>query len=93
MLEREFEKKCIADVEVRGGLMWKWVSPGQNGVPDRIIFWPGGVVHFVELKKPGKRAEPYQAIVHGWLRDRGTKVWVVNTPELWNAYLREVGRE
>ncbi len=41
----------------------KFVSPGQDGVPDRIVVMPGGRVYFVELKtETGKlsRIQKYQ---------------------------------
>ena len=33
-----------------GGVAYKFVSPGNAGVPDRLIVMPGGRVYFVELK-------------------------------------------
>lgn len=36
-----------------GGVAYKFVSPGNSGVPDRIILMPGGQVYFVELKREG----------------------------------------
>lgn len=93
MLESKLEKACVVDVEARGGLMLKWVSPGQKGVPDRIIFWPGGEIHLVELKKPGGPPPTFlQQLMHYELRARGAKVWVISTPAEWTNYLKEVGK-
>ena len=50
MLEREVEKAMGVFVKKRGGLFYKFVSPGNAGVPDRIVVTPGGVVWFVEVK-------------------------------------------
>ncbi len=36
-----------------GGVAYKFVSPGNAGVPDRICVMPEGLVYFVEVKKPG----------------------------------------
>ena len=36
-----------------GGVAYKFVSPGNSGVPDRIILMPGGKIYFVELKREG----------------------------------------
>ena len=93
MLERDLEARCFRDVEARGGLCWKWSSPGRVGVPDRIIFWPNGDVHFVEFKKPGEKPTEVQKHVHGMMRARKAKVWVVSDYPTWRMYLREVGRE
>ena len=50
MLEKEIEKKLVEGIRRLGGRAYKWVSPGSNGVPDRIIVMPGGRILFVELK-------------------------------------------
>ena len=50
MLEKDIERKLIAGVKRAGGKAYKFVSPGNVGVPDRIVIWPNGVIHFVELK-------------------------------------------
>lgn len=53
MLERTVEKAVCSYVKKCGGKAYKWVSPGETGVPDRLCIFPGGVVVFVELKRPG----------------------------------------
>lgn len=37
-------------VEERGGVCMKFISPGNDGVPDRVVIMPEGRVYFVELK-------------------------------------------
>lgn len=51
-LEKEVEAYLIRQVKAMGGQCLKWVSPGNSGVPDRIVLLPGGRVCFVELKRP-----------------------------------------
>lgn len=51
-LERDIEKALGRMVGRQGGMCLKWVCPGWAGVPDRILLLPGGVVMFVELKRP-----------------------------------------
>ena len=58
MRESVVEKKFAAEVKKRGGLAVKFVSPGFNGVPDRLVLFPGGRLAFVELKAPGKTMRP-----------------------------------
>ena len=61
--EKQIEKYLRLRVEERGGVCMKFVSPGQDGVPDRIVVMPGGRVYFVELKtETGKlsRIQKYQ---------------------------------
>ena len=50
MRESEIERKMVRMVQQRGGLCWKFTSPGTPGVPDRIIITPDGRIYFVELK-------------------------------------------
>jgi hypothetical protein len=52
VLEKEIERKLVARVKAYKGHCLKWVSPGASGVPDRIIVLPGGIVSFVETKRP-----------------------------------------
>lgn len=53
MLESALEQKIVERVKAKGGLCFKWVSPGVSGVPDRIAILPGGRVIFIEVKRPG----------------------------------------
>ena len=46
--------------DVLGGKAYKWNSPGNRGVPDRIVLLPGGWVLLVETKAPGKNPRPSQ---------------------------------
>ena len=50
MLEREVEKKLVDGVRRMGGRAYKFVSPGNDGVPDRIVVLPDTAPMFVELK-------------------------------------------
>lgn len=61
--EKQLEKYLRLRIEERGGVCQKFVSPGQDGVPDRVVVMPGGRVYFVELKtQAGKlsRIQKYQ---------------------------------
>jgi len=63
------------------GKVFKWTSPGVKGVPDRIVFLPGGKVIFVELKRPKSKPRATQLIVHRLLAKLGTKVWIVDSKD------------
>ena len=55
MLEKTVEKElCDRVKNDLCGWALKFVSPGQNGVPDRIVLVPYGRIYFVETKAPGK---------------------------------------
>ena len=57
MREKTVEAALREAVEDEGGLCLKWVCPGHTGVPDRMILFPGGVIAFVELKRPGAKVK------------------------------------
>lgn len=48
--ESYIERKLVRGVKEYGGKAYKFVSPGNVGVPDRIVIWPDGELHFIELK-------------------------------------------
>lgn len=87
MREQEVEQKLVAAVRGMGGLAPKFVSPGLDGVPDRLILLParspGGSGHFAfaELKAPGKTLRPLQKRRKRQLEALGFKVYVIDSPE------------
>ena len=60
MKESELEARFVRGVKARGGVAYKFVSPGNVGVPDRLVVLPGGRIIFVELKAEGGRLRPMQ---------------------------------
>lgn len=87
MREIIVESYLTEQVELRGGLCEKHVSPGLNGVPDRLITWPRGVMHLVETKAPKKGPTPQQARDHRRRAQRNVFVYVINTKELVDQYI------
>lgn len=77
MLEREIEKKLVDGIRRLGGRAYKWVSPGSNGVPDRIIVMPGGRILFVELKTSTGVVSKLQKMQIRMLSQMGCEVRVV----------------
>lgn len=59
-LEKSLEQKVVKYAKAQGCLCYKFTSPGNRGVPDRIIIGPTGKVLFLELKAPGKKPTPLQ---------------------------------
>ena len=52
--EKIIERKLVQAVHLMGGLALKFISPGFDGVPDRVVLLPGGKMAVVVLKAPGK---------------------------------------
>ncbi|RMD03220.1 VRR-NUC domain-containing protein [Clostridium autoethanogenum] len=81
MTEKEIEKMLVREVKRRGGLALKFISPGVNGVPDRLVLMPCGRMAFVELKAPGKKMRPLQIKRKGQLEALGFLVYCIDDPK------------
>ncbi len=75
MKEKTIEAYLRDKVKAQGGKAYKFVSPGNDGVPDRLVCLPGGRVFFVETKAPGKTSTPLQQRRQRELRDMGFTVY------------------
>lgn len=76
MLEKNLEKYFVSEIKKFGGLCYKFVSPGNSGVPDRIVVLPG-VIHFVELKTERGVVSSLQKRQIKKLNDLGQRTWVL----------------
>ena len=81
MREQDIEKYLRERVKEKGGIAYKWVSPGNSGVPDRIVMLPGMPDIFVELKAPGKVPTKLQLAQHRRLTKLGRGVIVIDSKE------------
>ena len=81
MNEKEVEQRLVAAVKAAGGWCPKFISPGTDGMPDRIILMPGGHIAFVEVKAPGKKPRKLQIRRHIRLRNLGFQVFVLDDPK------------
>ena len=61
MLEKDLEGWLGRRLREAGCLYYKFVSPGNNGVPDRIVICPDGTVYWLELKRPSGRLAALQS--------------------------------
>lgn len=89
MREKEIEKRLVTGVKNLGGKAYKWVSPGNNGVPDRIVILPGREPVFVELKTESGRLTALQEVQISRLRDLGQDVRVLYGWEQVKEFLEE----
>ena len=81
MLEKEIEKYLREQVKLRGGVAFKFISPGNVGVPDRLVLFPNGKIIFIELKATGKKTSKIQDIQIKRIRDLGFDVYVIDSKE------------
>jgi len=91
MNEKSIEQKLVLAVKGMGGIAPKFVSPGFDGMPDRLILLPGGSVAFVEVKAPGNKPRPLQLARHKLLRDLGFKVYVLDSVAGIETILSDMG--
>lgn len=88
MLESNVESKLHKGVLDLGGISYKW-APTTKGLPDRIVFLPGGRVFFIELKQTKGRLSPAQLAIHDKLAKRGTEVLIISGPDEVAEWLSE----
>lgn len=88
--ESVIERNLVTEVKKRGGLAVKFVSPGLDGVPDRLVLFPGGKMAFVELKAPGKIMRPIQEKRARQLTTLGFRVYCVDNKEMIGGVLDEI---
>ena len=91
MREKQIERKLVNAVKAQGGMCPKLVSPGTDGMPDRLVLLPKARIGFVEVKAPGKEPRPLQAKRHKELRDLGFQVFILDDPEQIPSILKEAG--
>ena len=90
MLESVVERHFVDCANARGGEVRKLAYIGRRGAPDRLLVLPYGRVFFVELKRPGARADDHQTREHQRLRRIGADVRVLDTLEAVDAFFNEV---
>ena len=87
------EQKLLSAVKGMGGIAPKFVSPGYDGMPDRIVLLPGGHIGFVEVKAPGEKPRPLQEARHELLRRLGFKVFVLDDEQQIGGIINEIKSE
>lgn len=93
MLEREVEKILADEVKKLGGKAYKLVSPGNSGMPDRLVIFPGRAPVFVELKTDTGRLTAIQKVQIKRLRDLGQTVFVAKGIDGVSQFFQDMGFE
>lgn len=83
MSEKALEQYLVKQATKHNHLCYKWVSPAQRGVPDRILIAPTGSITFIELKSTTGLAKlsPLQVVTINKLTDHGCDVRVLSSKE------------
>lgn len=88
--EKQIEQQFVKAVKAKGGICPKFVSPGFDGVPDRLILLPYGRIAFAEMKAPGKKIRPLQVRRKAQLQRLGFKVYCVDNVQMIGGILDEI---
>ncbi|MEG0370348.1 MAG: VRR-NUC domain-containing protein, partial [Hungatella sp.] len=87
---KQIEQAVVRETKKMGGRAVKFVSPGWDGVPDRMIFMPKGKMAFVEVKAPGKKMRPLQLNRKKTLENLGFRVYCIDNMEMFGGILHEI---
>jgi len=90
MREKLIEQKLVRAVKAAGGIAVKLVSPGFDGMPDRLLLLPGAKIAFVEVKAMGCKPRPLQIRRHELLRALGFLVFVLDDERQIPSMLSEI---
>ena len=77
MRESEIETKVCNHAKYLGWLCYKWVSPGNRSVPDRIFFRNGKTI-IIEFKAQGKKPTKLQQKTISKLQDQYIPTYVID---------------
>lgn len=88
--ESSIEKTLKDRLEGMGCVVRKWVAPGSTGVPDRLVFVPGGHVIAVEMKTEIGKLSGVQRAQIKKLQKVGADVRVIYGIEEVNAFTDDV---
>ena len=88
--EKQIERNLVKTVKKSGGICPKFVSPGMNGVPDRLVLLPGGKALFVETKAPGRKMRPLQIKRKAQLESLGFSVYCIDGIEQIGEMIDEI---
>lgn len=76
--ENDVETYLVKECKQSDILCYKFVSPSNVGVPDRILIYKGNT-YYVETKSPGEKPRLSQQIVHKRFKEHGVIVHVIDS--------------
>lgn len=90
--EGRVEDYLVKRVKATGGHARKLQWIGRSGAPDRFVWWPGGVMAFVECKAPGEPLKGPQVPEIRLMQESGLPVYVIDTVEGVDRLIMELGK-
>jgi hypothetical protein len=90
-LERDIEAYLVKRVRSLGGMAYKFVSPSNRGVADRLVVLPDQI-WFVEVKQEGGRLTALQALFIEQMKRMGHNAIVVWNKEDVDAFVATLSR-
>ena len=90
MREKQVESWLVESIKKIGGRAYKWTSPGNAGVPDRIVLLPGERIIFVELKTDSGRLTKIQQIQIRRIRELGFRCEVIHGRKEAEEFINEI---
>lgn len=89
MLEKAIENKVVSYAKEKGFLTYKFTSPSNRSVPDRLFISPKGTISFIEFKQKSKLPTKLQAHTIQSMLDRGVRVAIIDDIILGKALIDE----
>lgn len=87
--EQQIEKYLEKLAKQNDFLYYKYVSPGNRGVPDRTLIGHGHTI-FVELKAPGGKPRILQKKIIKKMREHGADVRVISEKQQCEDLINEL---
>ena len=90
MRESKIESYMLKQAKKYNCLFCKFISPANNGVPDRIILHPSFTKPtFIELKRPGEKPRPLQKAVHAKMKKYGADIYIIDSMENVDTFFQQ----
>lgn len=90
MREKNVEIYLREQIKKLKGVAFKFISPGNAGVPDRLVLLPGGRCVFVELKAPGRKTTALQNVQIERIKNLGFRVEILDSIEKVDNFIQEI---
>lgn len=90
MAEKHVEQYLKKKVEAHGGLCYKFVSPSNRGVCDRIAISENGLTYYVELKFGKNDLSATQKVFRDKLAARGVPLYVIRSKEEVDLFIEKI---